>query len=376
MVDNKWAEFWWDKITDANIVVTKVVSALRDNKMVVLEVPDDLPWRAELRNSIELTLRSNVSSEDFVIQFIDDADDCNGEEPGLFLLNRFAKERDVRTGYRSASTRSIQEYIIDNKVLGNTIIWVKGLDTKRAKDWIKFCKGYNSASITNGLFVLEIKEISEIRDVGNAEKISYSRHVKKFDVQLFNSLILGSEHGGSSRWKNYISTLSAELCGTDAQISAELIDCCDLKTKEPTEGLELICENEEFRKRGSDSESKHILAYYRNGNHDEIKKRIWSAQLKVLFPIIEKARLEYIELYKSEIANSLSYGNVKQFDEIVTVPEDVELGTLHYLVSNHKINMNSQIDRDRIAFLRDCRNKIAHMDYCNIDEVQRLLTKE
>ena len=81
--------------------------------------------------------------------------------------------------------------------------------------------------------------------------------------------------------------MAAELCDTDAEISAELLDCIDLRNHEPAEGISIIDSAGDFLRRGAGNQSKHILAYYRKENTSEIQKRIWSAQLQVLFPIIE-----------------------------------------------------------------------------------------
>ena len=62
-----------------------------------------------------------------------------------------------------------------------------------------------------------------------------------------------------------------------------------------------------------------------------------------------------------------------KFDEVVSQPNDVEIGTLYYLVKSYKINMPSFADCERISFLRDCRNKIAHMNCCSAEEVRQLI---
>ena len=81
-------------------------------------------------------------------------------------------------------------------------------------------------------------------------------------------------------------------------------------------------------------------------------------------------RLKYIKDFYDDIANVLSRETIVQFDEVITQPNDVELGTLHFLIKSFKINVPSWADRERVSFLRDCRNKIAHMNCCTVDEVK------
>ena len=52
MINVSWEEFWWNNITGAHVVVSKVADALLENKMVILKVPSDLPWRHSMRLSL------------------------------------------------------------------------------------------------------------------------------------------------------------------------------------------------------------------------------------------------------------------------------------------------------------------------------------
>ena len=53
MYSMDWSEFWWSHITGSHMVVSNVVESLLEKSTVVLEVPEDLPWRQEMRSVIE-----------------------------------------------------------------------------------------------------------------------------------------------------------------------------------------------------------------------------------------------------------------------------------------------------------------------------------
>ena len=88
-MDRMWAEFWWNSITGPNVVVNSVANALLANKMVVLKVPSDLPWRHSMRSAIHTAFKGKSDYNDIVIEPIDVCDDNpNALEPGKFILER------------------------------------------------------------------------------------------------------------------------------------------------------------------------------------------------------------------------------------------------------------------------------------------------
>lgn len=373
MTDSSWAEFWWNNITGANMVVSKVAKSLHENNLVILCVPDDLPWRYEMRTAIEYSFRKSSSSENVLVQTIDAADECLNQEPGKFLLERFCTSRDIRMGYRDGSSKTIQQYLISNGILHDSIIWVKGFLPGQAEQWIKFCKEYKSTGIAQGAFFLEIKDYVPSGDIKSSVVVRFDDWVSNYDVQLLNSFILDKIQRYSNNWKNYISTLAACLCENDAEVSAELLGSIDFTKDEPFAGLRAIEESERYSSRGRDSKCEHILALYRAQKDDELHKRVWTAQVRVLFPLIELERVHLIEKYSSELNNLLTNEEIKQYGEVLTKSAEIEIGTLDYLVKSYRISMPSSNDRQRIASLRNYRNIIAHMGCLTPNEVDDLL---
>ena len=373
MIDSNWAEFWWNNITGANMVVSRVTESLHDTNLVILFVPDDLPWRYEMRTAIEYAFRKNASSENVLVQTIDAADDCDAQEPGNFLLDRFCTSRAIRTGYREGSTKTIQQYLIANKVLHDSIIWVKGFRPGQAEQWIKFCKGYKSTGVADGVFLLEIKDHISSGDLKTISVVRFDDWITNYDVQLLNSFILDRGQGYSINWKKYVSTLAACLCESDAEVSAELLSTTDFSVDEPCVALKRIDESGAFSSRGRDGKSNHVLALFRRGENDVLQKRIWTAQVRVLFPLIELERMKYIDYYYSDIQNVLDNEEIRQYGEVLTKPTEVEIGTLYFMVKSYKINMPSAEDRKRIETLRSYRNTIAHMGCLSPHEIKDLL---
>ena len=387
MINVSWEEFWWNNITGAHVVVSKVADALLENKMVLLRVPSDLPWRYSMRSSIHTAFQERTDARDVVIEAIDVVDDNPDDlEPGRFLLQKYASSA-VSRGYREKSKVSIQDYIAQKDVIKNRILWIKGLDGTTASNWIKFCKGFTPKTAAEGLFVLEIHDKIDPPESKFIEYIDFSECVSNYDVQLFNSFVLDEDEDiayGSDIWKKYISATAAMICDVDAEVSELLLRDVDFRKESAIDGIARISEMDEFSRRGAEAGSNHVLWLYRNNKTAELNHRIWAAQVQVLFPVIEMERIEIIEKYRNEINQALTDNYITQYGEQILDPMEVELGSLCYMMSHRQENdyymymlyIPDEADRDRIRFLHECRNSLAHVSCCEPKQVRRLLDRE
>ncbi len=381
MSDFSWNEFWWRNITGPHVVVTKVSEALLDNHMIVLAVPTDLPWRHAMRGTIQTAFRDRLDVSDIVIEPIDVVDDNpDGIEPGRFILSRFGPST-ISRGYREKSRVSIQDYITAKNVIKNRIIWVKGLRGAAAEQWIKFCRGFGHRAVQDGLFVLEVQGEIRQADLKPLELINFDDYVSNYDVQLFNSFVLDDQDKYSDTWKKYIASVAASVCDTDAEVSAELLETVDFRKQSAIEGIKAIAGSSEYARRGTEDNSNHVLWYSRNDKTTELEHRLWSAQVQVLFPIIEMERVSLVEKWHDKIQDALDSNYITQFNEPLQDATDVELGSLCYMMKHrtdtglYMLYIPDEEERDWISFLHDCRNQLAHASCCTTSQVVRLLER-
>ena len=377
-METRWEEFWWNHITGPNVVVSSVVSALLNGKMVVLKVPSDLPWRHSMRSAVHTAFSERSDCSDVVIELIDLRDEnARQVQPGRFILDRFATPT-ISRGYREKSKVTVQEYISAKDIIKNRIVWIKGIDLDVAGEWIRFCRGFSQRSASQGLFVLEVNENISVAENNLLRVINFSDCVSNYDVQLFNSFVLGNQKQYSDGWKKYIAVCTASICGIDAEISQIMLQNLDFRVESPLEGIGQIDQMPDFMRRGENG-SNHVLWHYRNGDIALLEHRLWSAQVQVLFPMIELERVELIGRYESQIRDVLASGGITQYNQILQEPMDVELGTLSYLMGAkmedgfYTLYIPSEEDRERIRFLHTCRNQLAHASCCTPEQVEQLL---
>ena len=372
MNSNSWSEFWWANIMGAHLVISKIVEALTENCTVIIDIPVDLPWRHQMRSSAEDEFRKLSGISDTIIEVVDATDDVPVDvAPGRFLLDRFAQNKEVRNGYRERSQRSIQEYIIENTVLKNRIIWVKGMLNSQVSDWLSFCRDYNSNNEENGLFVLEIQGGVHKQD-NNMRSIRLLECISNYDVQLFSSFIVEEKSALSNVWRRYLSTATAIICDIDAEIASHLLEIIDPKKQSPLDIIMEMASWQEYSVRGADDESNHIFMHCRNNNKKELEQRLWKAQVQVLFPLIEMERIKIIESYYRELQTTIEQKHIEQYGEKITKPIQLELGTLCFLMNRYSC-IRDKDARERISFLHKCRNHLAHAHCCSTSEVCELL---
>ena len=371
-------DFWWKRVAGPCEVIRKTVAALRGEKSVVLQVPQDLPWRHEMRNILREELQSTLGTEDLSIDFLDAENELTEKyEPGKYLIDRFALH-DVALHYRPGMA-TVQDYLLKKKVLHNKIVWIKGIDAEDSRVWMQFCSGWHASSPSEGLFVIEDR-CGEVRIPPNLVTIDYSDYVDEYSAQLFNGFALNSPKFDvyTVARKRYVASLMTSLCETDVEVAYALIEEHDLMSEDPLKAIRAVAKSDMFESRGCGS-TKHILGLIRGGNEFEIRERIWATQLEILFPMIERERLRIVEKLNEDISYLIAEGRIEQHGDEVTSPEDIELGSLVHLMGSRDSNGKRAIDvtdkglRDRIFLLWKCRNHLAHHECCDMDEVSQLL---
>lgn len=387
---------WWDEITGPASLVREIANNLQNANSVLLYVPDDLPWRKQMRSSVERVLRE--SDPDLLVDYVDCKTDYVLDAKGdinisEFLLNRYAYP-DIKSGYRVSSRISIQKYILEKKVLQNRIIWVKGMTRQHIQSWLVFCKDYKSKSRYDGLFVIEsYGELLTHSAVSCMKTLFYRDFVTYYDALLFNNMLLSSTHQ-SLEWMQYISTVASLLCKRDVELSESLIERSDFTKVSPIESLQSIAEDSYYENRfeAEHLDTQHPFALIRAGKSDEMQHMVWQAQLQVMFPLVESERITFIEKYYTNIKEALAaeyfdynkYANfyITQFGERVDDPYDVDIGTIYRMnhlrkasdISLYMLFLPNEDDRQRLELLHDMRNSIAHVEACTIEQTAKFLS--
>lgn len=359
--------------------VQGVTESLLKSKSVFLFVPADLPWRRQMRDAVEAALRNN--NDNFLVSYVDCQSDCNQyiDDDGNIDIFRFLCEEfgssDSYNGYRKSSGLTKQKYIIQNNVLSNRIVWVKGMDRNQVETWNEFCSGYYPDRPTSGLFVIESYEEYTPQLSTCITPIQY--HATYYDALLYNNIVASSMEL-KHEWIQYCATLSTQFCCEDVELSTAFIETFNYEEDEPIQSLTEIAQSPRFSNRyaASNLRRNHPFVAIRDGNSHALEKEVWEAQVRTLFPLIELERTRIIKSLYQQIKTVLNNEIIVQYREKICDPNDVELGTLDWLIKDGKVNVTSVQKKNRIALLHECRNIIAHMDCCKPKQVSAILCSD
>lgn len=372
------SQIWWREITGPRSFISDVAEHLLESSLIV-NVPDDLPWRHEMRLEIQSELRELCDYAEIPIIPIDAEDVAStGMDVCTFILDRFVMN-DVARQYRKKSGKTIPQFIVEKGGLRNSVLWVKGFNSETATEWLDFLLAFNACKPKSGRIVLELRDDIRRPRQNAVEEIDYSSYISEYNLQLFSSILLDRLPDYSETWKRYISALASHLCIADAEIAECFIVGCDHTITDPLEMITAIAESPDFSRRGAGQGSEHVLSLARNYQVSRIQRRIWAAQVQVLFPVVESKRVQLIDRIESELRVLLHAREVRQFGEILETPYDMEWGTLSFAMNlknlEYKYYLTSltDADRDMISSFREIRNTLAHGDCCSVAQVNEIL---
>lgn len=365
---------WWTQITGPRRLTEAISRELMINHSVIFVTHPDLPWRQEMRYSIEEQIRN----EDLSVDYIDCKDDYFGGDIGKFLLQRFASSLE-QVSYRPHK-ESISQYLQTKGILSDRVIWIKGIPDNQIESWLLFCRDYRSEKKEHGLFVVETSAFDPQSHFPRyVSVVQYFDYISKYDTQLFASIVV-SLSKIPVFLHQYITFVVGSLCITDGEVAAELIRNTDFGKIDPLDSLKVICHGNVFSaSRGSvdSANDSHPFFLLRKDNMQPLIRRLWKAQVQVAFPLVEEERVAFVSKYEAAINLCLP---IIQYKSEINSPYDVELGTLVYLTRERddndlrKLYVPNVEDYHRLHFLRDMRHKLAHMRLCSPEEMTCLLS--
>ncbi|MDR2522162.1 MAG: hypothetical protein LBC93_00445 [Synergistaceae bacterium] len=346
---------WWNVITGPARLVKTVVSDLIAGRSILIGVSEKLPWGDRMRRCVELSLSEKMF--DLSVDFIDCAyEDDLSLTAGQYLLERLrGSDSRVAYGYRG-SDDGIIPYIRDNDILKNRILWLKNLENeKRLRRWLIFCLQYETnRDPLGGILVIESFLKLKVVPESLPEHVVFrdcDDEITFHDALLFCSLLSARLKLGGL-WKQYIATLAAELFYENVGAAAAFIENTDFCEEHPADRIQGLSRNE------------------RPAKIDSLQRIVWKVQLQFVFPLIEKERIELVERYKAEIDAALQQSGTDAtwYRQQITDAYDAELGLLLRLDAP----AFQKEDKQRLKFLYDCRNKLAHMKCCSPKELTML----
>ena len=358
--ENNMDVIWWGQITKANHFIQTIASAILDHNSVVISLPERTPWKGTLYENIEGILRQG--NPEYKLNF----HDCPTKEAGEFLLEEYCK-RDKRNSYRFGM--SYAEFLAksDDIVLNSRYVWIKNVSGGKLKEWLEFIAEYNRNLRKNALsavFILETQaETIKEKKVKGLKYLSFDDSIDFYDKYTF-CVLASSGIDIKLNIRPYVAEMVSSVCKDDIELCAICMQQWNDFVRKPFETLLQISSSEVH------SDKTTFAADY---TPELVETRIWEAQIKLLFPIVERYRTRFVKKYQQYIAKTLPIKTIT--GEIIDDPLDVELGSLIWLVNDNSIPLSPK-EYTQLDTFKKVRNKLAHLKTLDFEQVEWILSQK
>jgi hypothetical protein len=167
--------------------------------------------------------------------------------------------------------------------------------------------------------------------------------------------------------------VAMELAGYDLALAARLMDLPLKSLLDPVPTLQQVAQERAWTSCGCDPWAEgreghwngrqflHSAAAVAEGKRSLVEQRVWKAELSLLFPEIERLRLELLDSVRPALRVPMAtpYGTIERID-------DLEIGQIDYQIQHSSLAPGL---RRKIHHLAEMRRSLAHTELVKIDDL-------
>ena len=338
---NLTSEIWWKQITGARNFLQKTADTLASGKSVVIHLADVTPWLEDMHEILTEFLNKKFGGRKVVREI----DSSFVDEPAMFVFENFCSE-DVKYELIPIDENAYVKFLAgrDDIILNDVCLLIRGASNAQAANWYDFIADYHQFG-GKGLFLLETDKTCELGGRAGVENFSFETEVSEYDCYAFNIFLAAQFGTGDKFTKRYLAELASNATGFDVERGAECIKC----------GNDFLNAPENF---------------LTNKSREEVKRAVWVTQLKLIFPLLEIFRRDFVKKYELLLEGFMPchLGGGK----IIHTPDEAEFGELLTILNDEKWRLNPD-DWETLKNYREARNKLAHLDTLTTAQVQTIL---
>lgn len=345
---------WWNQVTNAVQFVSQITDALLNEKSIVLNYSENMPWHDFFEETVRETVKQGNSEKKF-------EDVINVDKPGDYILKEFCKP-EKRAQFRPS--KGYAKFLAESNdiVLHDRYLWVKISSEAMLNEWAAFVSDYIKARDKNSnsaVFILDWNGTSQVSGKKGLKTFSFDEFIGDYDRVVFAMLA-----SSSVKERPFVQTYTAELVSQVVENDIELCAACLRNSKrflaDPYKEIKRITEFEKRSDGTTHSFSK---------NADEVEHAVWLAQIRTIYPIIEEYREVFVSKYSKAISAQLPI--TSSYGEEYKDPQDVEIGTLKFMADNGNLTISTG-EYEKLKRFKDARNKLSHLNSLSMDEINEL----
>lgn len=346
-------EIWWGQIGNSLRFLINVANTLQDCHSAVLQVSRTIPWRRDFYEAIDIK-RSSFSAERRLVRL-----QCEeNADPGEFVLDQLCSDK-VRAEYWPGLPYAEYLALMEDIELNDCYVWIAGIHSKSdLTQWVNFVSQYTRHSGNpeqRGVFILEYDGPGA--ETSDLPVIAYS--VENYDCRVF--CLEMSAALNNTELQSYQAELALCIGDNDPEFCAALL----------LAGQDLIRDPVKTTRRVSDTGANSEGCLFSEKTEQQINSAAWNAAVVLLFPILERYRMNVVSKHENELSTYLPITNSN--GDAVEDPYDLEIGSLYYIVSTHGKSFEPS-ESETIKFCRKVRNLLAHNRFVPCEDVRKVMS--
>lgn len=357
------SRLWW-QLPGPALFVERVVRSLRAGQNVVLCLPEHVP------TGLSQAVRSALADESVSWSTLP-VSEVDGLTPADFLCGRFVP------GLPVSAIRDAQA-LCNSESFSGRLLWIEGINECVWPAWKHFLAEYQHTCRARSLLGRTLFCVALTGEMALApppEDVCLTHHHWRGAVNQLDALIFAAMHFREHPWtqlsKQIAICITAQLGLFDPSVAERLAHENLARILNPEPILLEIA-----RERGWVIESNELLpaswhlgmiddmdgqacthsaALSVNDHKKEISRRIWSAQVGVIFPFLEQRRQQIIDQLWDFLRVPFETSNGRIDDR-----RDLEFNHIEAQVAQSSLRFNGQI-RNSLQRLKEIRNELAHL---------------
>ena len=346
----------WD-LPGPSAFLEETLEALRSGASLLVQFPEHAPegYREATRRAM---------GREGILAFTEV--EAGGDRPVTAIATAFGWEAE------GAWLRS-PAVLAESRRLEGRLVWVTGVDANQWPAWRDFidrfghaCRGFHAGDC--GQICLELPGSLPAREPATdpvLRHLAWRDRLTRLDVMLF--LGRGMARAGRMAFERELRlALAVEVAGFDLGLAASLVRAPLATLLEPTRALRTEAERRGWttRRMGDgwstgredDLEGRpfeHPASLAADGKVEVITRRVWRAELSVIFPVLEERRIEIVKKLGNKLKPmQTDFGYVSRV-------EDLELGSIAYQVRKFQLGRTLE---EKLVHMAELRNALAHME--------------
>jgi len=368
-------DLWW-RLPGPKSYMERIGRSLIEGQNVIAIIPE-----GEIRGLKDAVCEWIVETRPFKNLNLDNISNPKAS-PARYIHELFDRRVDASTVFNARTLTQLN-------LFGGYAVWVENIAEEDLTNWFRFLESYQHAcqchdSYNRGTICIAIpSHINKSLPKCDIALVTHSWNnaVDRFDISTYINYY-NSDKNCNSLLRRLKTVLISELSLTDRQLASTLISYNLNELIDNT--LEILSQNahekgwtlDQCKNPTCDNGTLvhiegsllvHSSALAILDNHQTIERRIWTAQVSVLFPALEQARISLL----NELDGFLTVPFLTEFEKIDKI-EGLELGHIWHQIKNKVLPSRL---RTLIYQLLQIRINLAHLTplkYSSINNPQLL----